>query len=67
MSMKFLAKSLLEGVSLGLIIIVTQLYVFPQAGLLSPTADWAIGAAFATFVVYTGMTLIHRSKQDEKS
>lgn len=66
MKSKTLIKIVLEGISLSLIIWVTQLYVFPQMGLLSPSVDGVAGAAFATFVVYTGMSIMHRSR-DEKA
>lgn len=63
----FLIKTLLEAASLSALILVTQLFLFPQMGLLAPSQDGVIGASFATFVVYAGMALIHRSKHNEKS
>lgn len=66
MTLITMIKTIMEGVSLAAIIIVSQIYVLPQVGLLSPNVDSVVGAAFATFVVYTGLTLIHRSERNEK-
>jgi hypothetical protein len=67
MNLREIALIAAQGISLGALIVITQVYLFPQMGLFGMSVESASAAAFATFVVYTGLTIFYRSKLDEKS